>query len=156
MKIHLLAIGHKMPAWVEQACEEYNRRLPPELRIHSVLLPLLKRGKNPDIKRIVRDESRKLLAAVSADSRLIVLDVLGKRLSTPGLSRQLENWMQNGQDISIVIGGPDGVSEELLAQAQQKISLSELTFPHTLIRVMLVEQLYRVWTILNNHPYHRE
>ena len=156
MKIHLLAIGHKMPAWVEQACEDYNRRLPPELRIHSVLLPLLKRGKNPDIKRIVRDESRKLLAAVPADSRLIVLDVLGKRLSTPGLSRQLENWMQNGQDISIVIGGPDGVSEELLAQAQQKISLSELTFPHTLIRVMLVEQLYRAWTILNNHPYHRE
>ena len=156
MKIHLVAIGHKMPAWVEQACEDYIRRLPTELRINSILLPLIKRGKNPDITRIVRDESRKLLAAVPENSTLVVLDVLGKSLSTPKLAKLLDNWMNNGQDISIIIGGPDGVSKELLDKAQLKISLSELTFPHTLIRVMLVEQLYRAWTINNNHPYHRD
>jgi len=156
LKIHLVAIGHKMPAWVEQACDDYIRRLPVELRINSILLPLIKRGKNPDIARIVRDESRKLLAAVPENSTLVVLDVLGKSLSTPKLAKQLDNWMSNGQDVSILIGGPDGVSKELLDKAQLKISLSELTFPHTLIRVMLVEQLYRAWTIINNHPYHRD
>lgn len=156
MKIHLVAIGHKMPTWVEQACDDYIRRLPAELRINSILLPLIKRGKNPDITRIVRDESRKLLAAVPENSTLVVLDVLGKSLSTPKLAKQLDNWMSNGQDVCIIIGGPDGVSKELLDKAQLKISLSELTFPHTLIRVMLVEQLYRAWTINNNHPYHRD
>jgi len=156
LKIHLVAIGHKMPTWVEQACDDYIRRLPAELRINSILLPLIKRGKNPDITRIVRDESRKLLAAVPENSTLVVLDVLGKSLSTPKLAKQLDNWMSNGQDVCIIIGGPDGVSKELLDKAQLKISLSELTFPHTLIRVMLVEQLYRAWTINNNHPYHRD
>ncbi len=156
MKIHLIAIGHKMPAWVEQASDDYIRRLPPELRINMIQLPLIKRGKNPDINRIVRDESRKLLAAVPANSTLVVLDVLGKKLSTPKLARQLDNWMQHGQDIALIIGGPDGVSKELLDKASLKISLSELTFPHTLVRVMLVEQLYRAWTILSNHPYHRD
>jgi len=145
-----------MPTWVEQACDDYIRRLPAELRINSILLPLIKRGKNPDITRIVRDESRKLLAAVPENSTLVVLDVLGKSLSTPKLAKQLDNWMSNGQDVCIIIGGPDGVSKELLDKAQLKISLSELTFPHTLIRVMLVEQLYRAWTINNNHPYHRD
>jgi len=156
LKIHLVAIGHKMPAWVQQACDDYIRRLPAELRIHSILLPLIKRGKNPDISRIVRDESRKLLAAVPENSTLVVLDVLGKSLATPKLAKQLDNWMSHGQDVAIIIGGPDGVSKELLDKAQLKISLSALTFPHTLIRVMLVEQLYRAWTINNNHPYHRD
>ena len=116
---------------------------------------LIKRGKNPDIPRIIRDESRKLLCAVPKDTLLVVLDVLGKPVTTMKFSTMLETWMQQGQDISIVIGGPDGVSDELLSQARQKISLSTLTFPHPLVRVILLEQIYRAWSILNNHPYHR-
>jgi len=155
LRIHLIAIGHKMPAWVDQACEDYIRRLPVEIRLNMVSLPLIKRGKNADIRRIVRDESRKLLAAVPDNTLPVVLDVAGQSLSTPKLAGLLDNWLQQGQDIALIIGGPDGVSAELLTQVQLKISLSALTFPHTLIRVMLVEQLYRAWSILNNHPYHR-
>ncbi len=144
-----------MPAWVEVASEDFSKRLPAEIKINSVLLPLIKRGKNPDIKRIVRDESRKLIAALPKNSLLIVLDVLGKSVTTMKLSSMLESWLQVGQDISIIIGGPDGVSDELLSQASLKMSLSDLTFPHPLVRVILVEQIYRAWSILNNHPYHR-
>lgn len=144
-----------MPVWVDQACDDYIRRLPVEIRINTVSLPLIKRGKNADIRRIVRDESRKLLAAVPDNSLPVVLDVAGQSLSTAKLATLLDNWLLQGQNIALIIGGPDGVSDELLAKVQLKISLSALTFPHTLIRVMLVEQLYRAWSILNNHPYHR-
>ncbi len=155
MHIHLVAVGQKMPAWVDDACADFLKRLPPELKLNPILVPLIKRGKTPDIKRIVRDESRSLLAAIPAGSQLIALDVLGKRVTTEKLSKLLDGWMQQGQDIALVIGGPDGLSDELLQQTPMKISLSDLTFPHPLIRVMLVEQLYRAWSILNNHPYHR-
>jgi 23S rRNA (pseudouridine1915-N3)-methyltransferase len=155
VKINLIAIGNKMPHWVDIASNDFIKRLPAEIKINSILLPLIKRGKNPDIPRIIRDESRKLLIAVPKDSLLVVLDVLGKPVTTMNFSSMLDTWMQQGQDISIVIGGPDGVSNELLSQARQKISLSTLTFPHPLVRVILLEQIYRAWSILNNHPYHR-
>ena len=155
MKINIIAIGNKMPDWVEDASQDFVKRMPSEIKINSILLPLIKRGKNSDIPRIVRDESRKLLAAVPKDSVLVVLDVLGKSVTTMKLSSLLETWLQQGQDVSIVIGGPDGVSDEILSKASLKISLSELTFPHTLVRVILLEQIYRAWSILNNHPYHR-
>ncbi len=144
-----------MPDWVEDASQDFVKRMPSEIKINSILLPLIKRGKNPDIPRIVRDESRKLLVAVPKGSVLVALDVLGKSVTTMKLSSLLETWLQQGQDISIVIGGPDGVSDELLSEASLKISFSELTFPHTLVRVILLEQIYRAWSILNNHPYHR-
>ena len=155
MKINLIAIGNKMPCWVDDASQDFIKRLPPEIKINSILLPLIKRGKNPDIPRIVRDESRKLLAAVPRDSLLVVLDVLGKQVTTMKLASMLESWLQQAQDVSIVIGGPDGVSDELLSKASIKLSLSALTFPHPLVRVILLEQIYRAWSILNNHPYHR-
>ncbi len=144
-----------MPDWVDVASDDFTKRLPATIKINSILLPLIKRGKNPDIPRIIRDESRKLLTTVPKDSILVVLDVLGKPVTTMKFSSMLDTWMQQGQDISIVIGGPDGVSAELLSQARQKISLSSLTFPHPLVRVILLEQIYRAWSILNNHPYHR-
>jgi 23S rRNA (pseudouridine1915-N3)-methyltransferase len=155
VKINIIATGGKMPGWVQQASEDFIRRLPAEIKINSILLPLIKRGKNPDIKRIVRDESRKLLAATPDDSVLIVLDVLGKAVTTEKLASMFESWHQHGQDITFVIGGPDGVSDELLSAATVKLSLSALTFPHHLVRVILLEQVYRAWSILNNHPYHR-
>lgn len=144
-----------MPDWVDVASHDFIKRLPAEISINNVSLPLIKRGKNPDIVRIVRDESRKLLAAVPKDSSLVVLDVQGQPVTTMKLSSMLETWLQHGQDVSIIIGGPDGVSDELLSQASKKISLSALTFPHPLVRVILLEQIYRSWSILNNHPYHR-
>lgn len=155
MRIHLVAAGQKMPAWVDEACGDFLKRMPPELRLNQILIPTVKRGKNPDIQRIIRDESRNLLAAVPSGCQIVALDVLGKRVTTEKLASILENWMQQGQDIALIIGGPDGVSDELLQQAVLKISLSDLTFPHPLVRVIVVEQLYRAWSILNNHPYHR-
>ena len=155
MRIHLIAVGQKMPAWVTKACEDYQKRLPRELSINTVEVPLIRRGKNPDIQRIVRDESRKVLAAVPAGCRLIALDVKGRQITTESLAASLDDWMQQGRDTAIVIGGPDGLSGELLQQADQTLSLSGMTFPHPLVRIIIVEQLYRAWSILNNQPYHR-
>ena len=143
-----------MPDWVESASQDFIKRLPAEIKVESRLLPLIKRGKNPDIARIVRDESRKLLAAVPDNNRIIVLDVRGKQVTTEGLSTMLEDWMQQGQDVAIIIGGPDGVSDEVL-NAGQRLSFSSLTFPHPLVKVILLEQIYRAWSIISNHPYHR-
>jgi len=144
-----------MPDWVNSASSDFIKRLPPEIKINSILLPLIKRGKNPDISRIVRDESRKILAAVPKDSLLLVLDVQGRSVTTMKFSAMLETWLQQGQDISIVIGGPDGVSDDLFIKPTRRLSLSALPFPHPLVRVILLEQIYRAWSILNNHPYHR-
>ena len=144
-----------MPGWVDTASDDFVKRLPAEIKINPILLPLIKRGKNPDIPRIIRDESRKILNAVPKDSQLVVLDVLGQAVTTMKLSGMLETWLQQGQDVSIIIGGPDGVSDELLSKATLKLSLSALTFPHPLVRVILLEQIYRAWSIVSNHPYHR-
>ena len=155
MQIHLIAVGQKMPAWVVQACDDYLRRLPRELRINLTEVSLIRRGRNPDVQRIVRDESRKLLQAVPAGCRLVALDVNGKATTTASLAASLQSWMQEGRAIAIVIGGPDGLSGELLQQADQTLSLSGMTFPHALVRIIVIEQLYRAWSILSNHPYHR-
>jgi 23S rRNA (pseudouridine1915-N3)-methyltransferase len=153
--IHVIAIGQKMPDWVETGGTDFIRRMPPEIEIQLNTLPLIRRGKNPDIKRIIRDESRKLIDAVPEGALLIALDVSGKRISSEMLATMMRDWLDTGTDIAFIIGGPDGLSEELLKRAAQKISLSDMTFPHALVRVMLVEQLYRAWSMLNNHPYHR-
>lgn len=155
MRIHLITIGNKTPDWVNEACNDYLKRFTGDPKITLLELPLAKRGKNPDIKRLVDDEGKKILSAVHAGSLLVVLDVKGSVISTEQLSEKLNQWMQQGRDVVLVIGGPDGLSDEVLQLADLKLSFSALTFPHTLIRVMLVEQLYRAWSILNNHPYHR-
>lgn len=155
MHIHLIAVGQKMPVWVEQACMEYIKRLPRELQFDTIEVPIIRRGKNPDIQRIVRDESRKVMASVPAGCYTIALDVAGKKISTEALAQNLDSWMQQAQDIAIVIGGPDGLSEELLQQVDRTLSLSDMTFPHPLVRIIIIEQLYRAWSIISNHPYHR-
>ena len=155
MHIYLIAVGQKMPAWVYAGCEDYIKRLPRELQLKTIEVPLIKRGKNPDIQRINRDESRKIMDAIPADCAMVALDVTGQRLSTDKFAITLNRWMQAGQDIAIVIGGPDGLSDELLQQAEHRLSLSDLTFPHPLVRVIIVEQLYRAWSIISHHPYHR-
>ena len=144
-----------MPNWVEIAVDDFIKRFPPELKVNLIQIPLIKRGKNPDIKRIRRDEGVKILDAVPVKNVLVALDVKGKKVATEALSKLLKQWVELSQDISIVIGGPDGLAEEVLNAASIKLSLSDLTFPHTLVKVMLVEQLYRSLSILKNHPYHR-
>lgn len=156
MKLHILAIGTKMPAWVNEGVDEYHRRLSAIMPTTLYELPAAKRHKNPstaDITRYKEQESQSLLSAKKG--KLWVLDVRGKMLSTEHLSDKLQQAMIDGTDVSLVIGGADGVSDELLAVADFRWSLSDLTLPHPLVRVVLIEQVYRAMSILNNHPYHR-
>lgn len=147
MRITVLAIGHKMPSWIEEGFREYTKRMPPEARVELVEL---KPGKDKD------DEGRKLLDALPQGAALLALDERGKAVTTQGLSVMLSGWMRDGSSPAFVIGGADGLSDEVKGRAAKLISLSALTLPHQLVRVVLAEQLYRAWSILARHPYHRE
>ncbi|HHI76002.1 MAG TPA: 23S rRNA (pseudouridine(1915)-N(3))-methyltransferase RlmH [Gammaproteobacteria bacterium] len=155
MKIHLIAVGERMPAWVQQGYEEYARRLPRECALRLVEIAPGRRGKNADTARAVQDEGRRLLAAIPKGARVIALEVNGRPWSTEQLAERLQGWLGGGSDIALLVGGPEGLSDEARAAAGQRWSLSPLTLPHPLVRVILAEQLYRAWSILNNHPYHR-
>lgn len=155
MKIRLLAIGQKMPAWVETGYAEYAERMPPECRLELHELALAQRSKSQPIERAVRQEGEKMLATLGGNEQLIALDVRGKSWSTEQLSASLADWMQGGRDVALAIGGPDGLAPDVLARAEQRWSLSPLTLPHPLVRIVVAEQLYRAMSILRNHPYHR-
>ncbi len=155
MRIHLLAVGQKMPAWVEQGYQEYAHRMPVEAKLELKEIVPGKRGKNADIKRIVQDEGQRIQAAIPKNNRIVILDVKGKAWSTEQLAERMDVWMQSGQDVSLLVGGPEGLSDEARSLADERWSLSALTFPHPLVRVILAEQLYRAWSVLRNHPYHR-
>ena len=155
MRIQLIAVGQKMPTWVEQGYREYAQRMPAEARLELKEIAPGKRGKNADIKRIVQDECQRIQAAIPRNSRIVVLDVQGKSWSTEQLADRLGDWMQSGQDIALLVGGPEGLSQECRALADERWSLSALTFPHPLVRIIVAEQLYRAWSVLRNHPYHR-
>ena len=147
MRVTILSVGHKMPAWIQEGFQEYARRMPPEVRVE---LFELKPGKSK------ADEGRSLLEAMPAGATLFALDERGKALSTQGLSAMLAEWMRDAVQPCFAIGGADGLSDEVKARASRLVSLSALTLPHQLVRVVLAEQLYRAWTILARHPYHRE
>jgi len=155
MYIHLITAGQRMPGWVQTGFEEYTRRMPVECRLNLIEVPLIKRNKDGDIPRIIQEEGVRLLKAVPKNSRIGVLDRSGKNISTPQLANTLEQWLSAGQDMALLIGGPDGLSAECLQRAEFKWSLSALTFPHPLVRIMVAEQLYRAMMILKGHPYHK-
>lgn len=155
MKLRLLAVGQKMPAWVEAGFAEYANRMPPETRLELVEIPLAKRGKSRPVERAIQEEGERLLAACRAGDHVIALDVRGKPWSTEQLAEQLGGWQQDGCDIALLVGGPDGLSADCIARADRRWSLSALTLPHPLVRIVLAEQLYRAVSILKNHPYHR-
>ncbi len=155
MKIHLLAIGDRMPEWVETGYAEYAKRLPRECRLVLHEIPAGKRGKNADLARLTADEGQRLLAAVPKDARVIALDRAGRELDTDGLAAALRTQLGRGSDLALLIGGPEGLSEECLAVADERWSLSRLTFAHPVVRVVLAEQLYRAWSIITRKPYHR-
>ncbi|MCG6971402.1 MAG: 23S rRNA (pseudouridine(1915)-N(3))-methyltransferase RlmH [Gammaproteobacteria bacterium] len=155
MRIYLIAVGSRLDGWVYQGYEEFAKRLPPDCALHLIEIPALKRGKNADIERITREEGRKVLAAIPKGAKVIALDVQGPQHSTQALARKLDAWLQGGQDVALLVGGPEGLADDCLACAQEKWSLSKLTLPHPLVRIVVAEQIYRAWSILNHHPYHR-
>ncbi|WP_404419852.1 23S rRNA (pseudouridine(1915)-N(3))-methyltransferase RlmH [Marinospirillum sp.] len=155
MKIRILAVGQKMPGWVEEGVKEYLRRLPADFRVVFEEIPLGQRRPGSDLQKALAKESDAMLARLKGKEKVIALDVKGKAWSSEQLSSQAEDWRMDGRDVALLIGGPDGLSAECLAQAEQRWSLSPLTLPHPLVRVLLAEQLYRAWTLLSGHPYHR-
>lgn len=155
MRFSVVAIGQRMPSWVASGWAEYARRFPPGLALDLNELPAIRRYRNADIDTIRRRESEALLAATPKSNLMIVLDENGKQWSTAELSVQMSQWMQLGRDVSFLIGGPDGLSTQCLQQAGNCWSLSRLTLPHPLVRVVVAEQLYRAWSMTRNHPYHR-
>ena len=144
-----------MPEWVSQGYNEYARRMPSELSLDLVEIPLAHRGKNPDIPRLMQREGDAILSALGPRDRVIALEVGGRNWSTEKLAGQLENWQLDGRDVSFLDGGPDGLADICRDRADQLWSLSALTLPHPLVRILLAEQLYRAWSVTRNHPYHR-
>ncbi|MBB5322696.1 23S rRNA (pseudouridine(1915)-N(3))-methyltransferase RlmH [Marinobacter oulmenensis] len=155
MRLRLICVGQKMPDWVSAGYSEYARRMPPELPLELTEIPMAHRGKNPDIARLMQRESDAILNAVGERDRVIALEVGGRPWSTEKLAGQLENWQLDGADVCFLVGGPDGLAEACRQRADQQWSLSPLTLPHPLVRIVLAEQLYRAWSITRNHPYHR-
>ena len=155
MRIRLIAVGTKMPTWVNQGFEEYQKRLNQDITLELVEIAAGKRGKNADVVRITEKEGEHMLAAIAPQDHVISLDIPGKKLSTEKLATRLEQLLLEGRNIALLIGGPEGLAPSCKQKAQESWSLSELTLPHPLVRVIIAEQLYRAWSILKGHPYHR-
>lgn len=155
MQIHVIAMGQRMPGWVNEGVTEFVKRMPPECRIRLVEVATARRSKTSDLTRLMQQDGEKMLAAIPKNTPVVALDVKGKALSTEQLAGQLEDWMQGGSDVAMLIGGPEGLAPACLERASQRISLSNLTLPHPLVRILLCEQLYRAMSIIKNHPYHK-
>ena len=158
MKIRIIAAGGKMPGWVQEGYNEYAKRLPRELTLEMVEIPLGNRGQKNSpalVEKARQKEGEAMLAAIHPREHVVALEVKGKSWSTEQLSRELADWQMGGDNVCLLIGGPDGLAPECVARANQKWSLSALTLPHPLVRVLLAEQVYRAWTLLAGHPYHK-
>ncbi len=155
MKLIVSAVGQRMPAWVQTAWSEYARRFPRGFSLELRETPLLKRSRNADIASLRARESEALLSAVPSGFRIIALDERGKQWSTAELAGEMERWMREEHGVCFLVGGPDGLSPRCIQKAHQVWSLGRLTLPHPMVRAILAEQLYRSWTITQNHPYHR-
>jgi 23S rRNA (pseudouridine1915-N3)-methyltransferase len=154
VKLFVVAIGHRMPAWVDAAFGEYAGRMPREARIDLIALKATPRG--GPVQRVLRNEGERMVAALPARCVKVALDERGTLLSTRDLSNRIARWQATGQDVAFMIGGADGLDAGVKQSASLVWSLSPLTLPHGLARVLLAEQLYRAVSILHNHPYHRE
>lgn len=155
MQINLVAVGTRMPAWVGDGYREYARRMPRECALMLNEIAPAQRSKSQPVTRAVQEEGRRMLAALGERQRVIALDVGGRAWSTEQLADRMRDWLGDGTDVSLLVGGPDGLADACLSRAAQRWSLSPLTLPHPLVRVVVAEQLYRAWTLINGHPYHR-
>lgn len=155
MRVTLIAVGQRMPGWITEGFTEYTRRLQSRLPIQLVEIPAAKRGSG-DVPRAMAEEGRRMLAAVRPQDHVVALDERGRSRSSVELSRWLGERQQAGSDLSFLVGGADGLAPEVIGRAQERWSLSPLTLPHALVRVLFAEQMYRAVTLLDGHPYHRE
>ncbi|OOV86524.1 23S rRNA (pseudouridine(1915)-N(3))-methyltransferase RlmH [Oceanospirillum linum] len=155
MRIKLIAVGTKMPKWVEQGYEEYAKRLPREFSLELMEIAPGNRGKNADIERAIRKEGELMMSKISSSDHVVALEVLGKTWSTEQLAKEAEGWQMLGRDVCLLVGGPEGLAQECKQRANQQWSLSPLTLPHPMVRLLLAEQVYRAWSVIQGHPYHR-
>lgn len=155
MRIRLIAVGTRMPEWVRQGFADYASRLPKQCALELTEIPPGNRPRSAPAAKAVAEEGHRMLAATHSSDRVIALDVAGKEFDSAGLSLRFEQWMRDGSNVALLIGGPDGLAAPCLERSESAWALSRLTLPHGLVRVMVAEQLYRAWSMLNNHPYHR-
>jgi 23S rRNA (pseudouridine1915-N3)-methyltransferase len=156
MQIQVINVAQKLPAWVDAACDDYLKRMPREISLSFVTVPLASRKSQRFPTRQQQQESTLILNRLSPGSLNIALDERGTEWSSADWSMQLQHWMFEFPRVNLVIGGPEGLSKQCIEACQQRVSLGRMTMPHALVKVVLVEQLYRAWTILKGHPYHRE
>lgn len=155
MQIHLIAVGDRMPAWVETGYHEYAKRLPRECRLVLHEIPAGRRAKGADLGRLIEQEGARQLAAIPAGARVVALDRGGRQRDTEQLAVELKKRLADGRHLALLVGGPEGLAPACRARADETWSLSLLTLAHPLVRVVLAEQLYRAWSVINNLPYHR-
>jgi len=155
MQIRLITLGEKPPKWVVDGFCEYQKRLKPNIKLDLLELPIAKRTKTGNHNVWLEQEAKKINDKLKANNYLIILDVKSKLTSTEDLAVKLDNWKNSHSQVSILIGGPDGIDDSIKSRANEKISISKMTFPHHLVKVIIAEQLYRANAILNNHPYHK-
>ncbi|MBX6318768.1 23S rRNA (pseudouridine(1915)-N(3))-methyltransferase RlmH [Pigmentiphaga sp.] len=155
MKLIIIAVGHRMPAWVDEAFTDYAKRMPPDcpVELREIRPEPRTTGKTPAQMQAL--EAKRIEAALPASGLWIALDERGRDLTTLDLSRQMQQWRNDGRDVALIIGGPDGLDPDLKRRCTSMLRLSSMTLPHGMVRVLLAEQLYRSWSILANHPYHR-
>ena len=156
MRIRIIAVGERMPRWVDEVVEDYTRRLAGSLKVTLAEVPAGQRSSRGDPAQAMHTEGQRILALIKPQEFVAVLDERGVQSTTRELATWLAGRMNDGRDLVLVIGGPDGLASEVLARSDQKLSLSKLTLPHPLVRVVLAEQLYRAHTVLSGHPYHRD
>jgi 23S rRNA (pseudouridine1915-N3)-methyltransferase len=156
MRIQLVAVGTKMPTWVKQGFEEYAKRFSQDVTFRLNEVPASKRTKQADITRLLKKEGELVLAQIPDSDKVVTMEVEGKLWDSHQLSQQLKNWQEDRQNISILIGGADGLAQSCMQRSEHRWSLSPLTLPHYLVRILVAESLYRAWSIIKNHPYHRD
>jgi len=156
VKLLIVAVGHRMPAWVEAGFDEFAKRMPRELPLQLVEIKAEPRTSGKTVDAMMNAEAARIEAALPPRCRRVILDERGSDLSSVALARRLEDWQAQGQDVALIVGGPDGLAPAFKASADEAIRLSSLTLPHALVRPLLAEALYRAWSINRNHPYHRE
>jgi 23S rRNA (pseudouridine1915-N3)-methyltransferase len=155
MRIHVIAVGQRLPPWVKAGCEEYAKRLPREWNFELVALKAAARSEGKPAAAAMQAEARAIAGAMAGGVRRVMLDERGQQVTTTQLAGWLTRWQRDGRDVALIIGGADGLDPELRQSADETLALSHLTLPHGLVRLLLVEQLYRAACVLQGHPYHR-
>ena len=155
MKLSIVAVGQRMPDWAQTAYDDYAKRFPPDSRVELKTVKTEPRG-SKTLQTLLQAERSRIEAVLARGTRVVVLDERGTSLTTVALAQQLKQWQLQGDDVAFIIGGPDGLDPEFKTQAAQRIRLSDMTLPHAMARVLLIEQIYRAWSVNHNHPYLRE